>query len=191
MPVMLTLFIVLNVATIHKAVVVRGQVIEICAIAKQQALQIQKLRKSNTQWRNKYVQSQIQLKNVSMQLKTAQGQISKTTANGTWYKDEGIATAYSPYDNISGIEAGADPNKTSIGIMPGNGIIAVDPNKIPYNSKMLIICSDGTTYSGVAGDTGGALRSDTKNHVDIFKTTYSETQTFGHKAVTILWQPTK
>ena len=40
-------------------------------------------------------------------------------------------TAYSPYDNQSGISADENPSVTSTGTTPGWGTIAVDPEVIP------------------------------------------------------------
>jgi 3D (Asp-Asp-Asp) domain-containing protein len=111
--------------------------------------------------------------------------------NGGWCFKKGIATAYSPFDNVSGIEAGADPNKTSIGLRPSRGIIAVDPKRIPYNSEMMVIYPDGKVYKGIAGDTGGALRNDDDYHVDIYKDTYQQTEKHGVQNVIILWKPKK
>lgn len=117
--------------------------------------------------------------------------LEMATKDNTWNMQNGIATAYSPHDNKSGIEAGSDPNLTSIGLHPGNGVIAVDPSKIPYKSEMLVIYPDGHTYSGIAGDTGGALRMSRGVHIDIYKDTYAETEKHGVQNVIILWRPKK
>src|SRR5690606_9253596 len=47
-------------------------------------------------------------------------------------------TAYSPYDNVSGMENDGNPNKTATGTKPRPGTIAVDPKVIPYGSKIII-----------------------------------------------------
>ena len=46
-------------------------------------------------------------------------------------------TAYSPYDNVSGIENDGNPNTTATGTRPRPGTIAVDPEVIPYGSKII------------------------------------------------------
>ena len=53
-------------------------------------------------------------------------------------------TAYSPYDNVSGMCNDGNPNVTATGTKPRPGTIAVDSNVIPYGSKIIIIYEDGT-----------------------------------------------
>jgi len=107
----------------------------------------------------------------------------------TWYKVTGVVTSYSPYDNQSGIEADENPNVTSTGVAPGTGYFAVDPERIPYGSKIRIIYGDGTVEEGIAADTGGTMRNSKLYHVDVFRQTYEETLQFGLKTVTICWSP--
>lgn len=61
---------------------------------------------------------------------------------------------------------------TSIGETVAEGIVAVDPDIIPYGTEMYIVSVDGTKVYGygVAADTGGALRNGTAL-VDVFMTT--------------------
>lgn len=117
-----------------------------------------------------------------------EGQIKQLAESGYWYMCSGIATAYSPHDNQSGQEAEGDPSITSTGMRSGHGIIAVDPAKIPYGSEILVLYPDGTTYRGVAGDTGGALRDNAVVQVDIYKDTFQEAVDHGKQQVTILWR---
>lgn len=150
---------------------------------------VETLRKENTNLHQEYQILQTSKEDLIKKLDEAKGQIDNMKKAGCWYIQEGIATAYSPNDNRSGIEAEGAGHLTSVGLTPGDGIIAVDPKRIPYGSKMKVLFADGTSYEGIAGDTGGALRSDSRNHVDIYKDTYAETEKFGVKNVTILWQP--
>ena len=150
---------------------------------------VETLRKENTNLHQEYQRLQTSKEDLIKELNEAEGQIDNMKKAGCWYIQEGIATAYSPNDNRSGIEAEGAGHLTSVGLTPGDGIIAVDPKKIPYGSRVKVLFADGTRYEGIAGDTGGALRSDSRNHVDIYKDTYAETEEFGVKNVTILWQP--
>lgn len=111
-----------------------------------------------------------------------------TSEKGKWKSSEGMATAYSPYDNQSGIEADGDPSTTSTGVAPGPHIMAVDPKRIPYGSTILVVFPDGSCIQGIAGDTGGALRRNKRLQVDIYKETYKETVNFGVQDVIILWK---
>ncbi len=66
-----------------------------------------------------------------------------------WHKYEKVyMTTYTP--QCEGCDAW-----TSIGMKAGYGVIAVDPKKIPYHTK---VCIPGYGIA-VAGDTGGAMRS--------------------------------
>ena len=60
---------------------------------------------------------------------------------------EGTCTAYYPFNGT-----------TSLGWTCERGIIAVDPNIIPYGTRMYVVSPDGSVVYGygVAGDTGGA-----------------------------------
>ena len=107
---------------------------------------------------------------------------------GEWKYTAGIATAYAPYDNKSGICNDGDPLHTSTGVAPGPEIIAVDPNRIPYGSTIMVILPNGACITGIAGDTGSALRKDERMHIDIFHYTYEDAMEFGVKEVFILWK---
>ncbi len=77
-------------------------------------------------------------------------------------------------------------NNCSTGVAPKPGYIAVNPNVIPYGTKMYIKTSDGKYIYGyaVAADTGGFIR----NHptgVDLFMTTKSACTNFGVRTVEI------
>lgn len=114
--------------------------------------------------------------------------LQNSLLNSGWCMANGKSTAYSPHDNQSGIEAEGDGKVTSTGIAPGDGIIAVDPTRIPYGSEMVVVYDDGTVYKGIAGDTGGAMRQSRGLLIDIYKDTYKETVEYGTKSVLIFWK---
>ncbi len=81
--------------------------------------------------------------------------------------DTATITKYAPLDPnaIEGMCYSGNPNITSTGTQVREGVIAVDPNRIPYGSKVLI---EG--FSGVftAEDTGSAMRNADGIHIDVF-----------------------
>jgi 3D (Asp-Asp-Asp) domain-containing protein len=93
-------------------------------------------------------------------------------------------TAYSPYDNVSGMENDGNPNTTATGTKPRPGTIAVDPKIIPYGSKIIIVYEDGTVEYGVAEDCGGLIK---ENVIDVFRQTYKEAIEHGKREATVIW----
>ena len=93
-------------------------------------------------------------------------------------------TAYSPYDNISGMENDGNPNKTATGTKPRPGTIAIDPKVIPYGSKIIIVYEDGTVEHGIAEDCGGLIKG---NIIDVFRHTYKEAVKHGRREATVIW----
>jgi len=87
-------------------------------------------------------------------------------------------TAYSLYDNVSGMENDGNPNKTATGTKPRPGTIAVDPKVIPYGSKIIIVYEDGTVEYGIAEDCGGLIKG---NVIDVFRQTYKEAVKHGRR----------
>ena len=77
-------------------------------------------------------------------------------------------------------------NNCSTGVAPQPGYIAVNPNVIPYGTKMYIKSSDGTYIYGyaVAADTGGFIKSRPYN-VDLFMTSKAACTAFGRRNVEI------
>lgn len=77
-------------------------------------------------------------------------------------------------------------NKCSTGVAPQPGYIAVNPNVIPYGTKMYIKSSDGSYIYGyaVAADTGGFINS-RPNNVDLFMTSKAACAAFGRRNVEI------
>lgn len=81
-------------------------------------------------------------------------------------------TAYSPFDNQSGIEGGGI---TSTGKIPSKKYCAADPKKIPYGTILEI-----PEYGEVeVQDTGSALEKYDRLQVDLYCDTYQETVKFG------------
>jgi len=77
-------------------------------------------------------------------------------------------------------------NKCSTGVWPQPGYIAVNPEKIPYGTKMYIKSSDGKYIYGYAEakDTGGFIK-EKPNNVDLFFETTKECKDFGRRNVEI------
>jgi len=77
-------------------------------------------------------------------------------------------------------------NNCSTGVAPQPGYIAVNPNVIPYGTKMYIKSSDGTYIYGyaVAADTGGFIKS-RPNNVDLFMSSKAASTAFGRRNVEI------
>lgn len=98
------------------------------------------------------------------------------------------ATAYAPYDNISGICADNSPSFTATGARPGPGTIAVNPSVIPYQSSMWV---QGYGW-GRAEDTGGIIRG-RDDLIDVFQWSYDEAIKWGRRKVVVVWshEPTE
>lgn len=96
----------------------------------------------------------------------------------------GMATAYHPPSG--GINADHNPEVTSIGEPAVEGVIAVDPEVIPYGSEVMIIAGN-TVVRGKALDTGGDMRRNPR-HVDILMDCIDRANEWGVKeGVHILW----
>ncbi len=77
-------------------------------------------------------------------------------------------------------------NNCATGVAPQPGYIAVNPNVIPYGTKMYIKSSDGSYIYGyaVAADTGGFINS-RPNNVDLFMSSRAACAAFGRRNVEI------
>jgi 3D (Asp-Asp-Asp) domain-containing protein len=101
--------------------------------------------------------------------------------------DRFTATAYSPFDNVSGIENDGDPTNTATGTYPDWGTFAVCPDTIPYYSEVTVIGKDYIEH-GVALDTGGTMRK-YGTWIDLYRDTYLQTLEFGlQRDVLVLWK---
>jgi 3D (Asp-Asp-Asp) domain-containing protein len=95
----------------------------------------------------------------------------------------GVATAYTP--SAGGINSDSDPAITSTMRPAKNGVIAVNPEVIPYGSEVMIIHKN-TVIRGQAQDTGGAMRQNPKQ-VDILMENHQKALEWGRKDVHIIW----
>lgn len=75
---------------------------------------------------------------------------------------------------------------TSTGRVAQYGVVAVNPNIIPYGSELYIVSNDGEIVYGyaVAGDTGGAMMSG-EAICDLYYPTYDDCTVFGRRDITI------
>lgn len=92
--------------------------------------------------------------------------------------DSAKITRYAPLDPnaVEGMCYSGDPNITSTGMQAGPNVIAVDPARIPYGSKLLI---EGFDEVFIAGDTGSAMRNAEGLLIDVFAHTKEEAFEFG------------
>ncbi len=66
------------------------------------------------------------------------------------------------------------------------GHVAVNPNVIPYGTRLYIVATDGTVYGyAIAADTGGFVHNGTNTVVDVYLDTYDECVQWGRKSVNI------
>lgn len=115
---------------------------------------------------------QQQWKNFKLELQVHELQEQKVAKNTIMAK----VTAYSPLDDRNGINSSGNPNITATGMPVSRGVVAVDPRKIPYGTRLKI---EGFERIFVAGDTGGALRNYDGYAIDVMKPTYTEAIKFG------------
>jgi len=108
----------------------------------------------------------------------AEGSFVDASGNTVYYKRKltGSSTAY----------YAAEGAITATGVPVYVGGVAVNPNVIPYGSKLYIVSSDGKMIYGYATavDTGGALMSGSVL-VDVFYSTYGECMNWGRRNVTV------
>lgn len=88
----------------------------------------------------------------------------------------GVATAYGANDG----------SKTSTGVKPGIGYIAVNPDVIPYGTRMYIVSSDGTQVYGcaIAADCGPSVLKNI-TVADLFLGSEVEIWKWGRRSVDI------
>lgn len=116
----------------------------------------------------------------------AKGSNLKNVA-GTFVDSNGQTVAYSRVITGSGTAYTAPPGAgTATGVPAYHGGVAVNPNIIPYGSKLYIVSTDGSFVYGYATavDTGGALM-DGSAIVDCFYDTYNECVNFGRRNVNV------
>lgn len=160
------------------------------------ATALQKELKETRQELKEVQEDYLQLYNMYTQLKEHLDiSISRTLENyprvplvAGWKWSRGTVTAYSPFDNVSGIESDGDPTNTSTGSYPSIGTFAVNPRVIPYGSEVVIAYEDGTIEYGIAKDTGGTMLSSSTLWVDVYRDTYAQTLAFGKRVATVYWK---
>lgn len=106
---------------------------------------------------------------------------------GTFTDMYGNAVAYSQVLTGSGTAYTAPSGAlTATGVPAYHGGVAVNPNLIPYGSKLYIVSTDGSVVYGYATavDTGGALM-DGSAIVDCFYNSYGECVNFGRRDVNV------
>lgn len=106
---------------------------------------------------------------------------------GTFTDMNGNTVAYSSVVTGSGTAYAAPAGSlTATGVTAYHGGVAVNPNIIPYGSKLYIVSTDGSFVYGYATavDTGGALMAGTAI-VDCFYNTYDECVNFGRRNVNV------
>lgn len=106
---------------------------------------------------------------------------------GTFTDSNGNTVAYSKVVTGSGTAYTAPAGSlTATGVTAYHGGVAVNPNIIPYGSKLYIVSTDGSFVYGYATavDTGGALMAGTAI-VDCFYNTYDECVNFGRRNVNV------
>ena len=92
----------------------------------------------------------------------------------------GNATAYTNDQGLAG-------EWTASGLPAQVGVVAVDPDVIPYGTRLYITTEDGSYTYGycVAGDTGSFIYDGTGTIVDLFFNTVGECYEFGRRAVIV------
>lgn len=105
---------------------------------------------------------------------------------GTIKDHKGNTLSYSKVLTGSGTAYTADPGAiTSTGTVAKYGTVAVNPNIIPYGTKLYIVSTDGFVYGyATACDTGGALRQGTAL-VDLYMNSTQECYNFGRRTVKV------
>ena len=111
--------------------------------------------------------------------------ITTTNEPGTFVDYNGNVVSYLYY-HTGKCAAYTGGTHTSIGWPVQKGNVAVDPNLIPYGTKLYIASADGSFVYGyaVAADTGGAVMSG--NYlVDCYYDTYAECATLGIRKLNV------
>ena len=110
-----------------------------------------------------------------------------TGGAGTFTDVNGVKVAYKEVLTGSGTAYTAGAGAcTATGVAAYRGGVAVNPDIIPYGSKLYVVSTDGSVVYGycTAVDTGGALM-DGSAIVDCFYDTYDECINFGRRDVNV------
>lgn len=112
---------------------------------------------------------------------------SSSSSGNTFVDHSGAVVAYKQVLSGSGTAYTAPAGAlTATGVAAYHGGVAVNPNIIPYGSKLYITSTDGSVVYGYATavDTGGALMEGSAI-VDCFYNTYDECINFGRQNVNV------
>lgn len=123
----------------------------------------------------------------SYQKPSSSGGASVSNSAGTFKDANGNTVSYKKkLTGTSTAYYAAEGALTATGVPAYVGGVAVNPNVIPYGSKLYIVSSDGRMVYGYATavDTGGALMSGSVL-VDVFYPTYNECVQWGRRNVTV------
>ncbi len=116
---------------------------------------------------------------------TTDSDVSTVAPSGNTFTDMyGNVVSYSNVMNGSCTAYTAPGGITSTGQAAQVGIVAVDPNVIPYGTRMYITSGSVVYGYAVAGDTGGALMSGLVL-VDVYYDTLEECYNFGRRDMTV------
>lgn len=102
----------------------------------------------------------------------------------------GIPVNYTKHMTVQATAYTYTGNNCSTGVAPQPGYVAVNPNHIPYGTKMFIKSSDGKYIYGyaVAADTGGFVKTRPTN-IDLFFPTKSACTSFGRRNIEVYILP--
>ena len=110
-----------------------------------------------------------------------------TGGAGTFTDENGVTVAYKEVFTGSGTAYTAPAGAgTATGVPAYHGGVAIDPNLIPYGSKLYVVSTDGSMVYGycTAVDTGGFC-DDGSAIVDVFYNTYDECVNWGRRDVNV------
>lgn len=98
----------------------------------------------------------------------------------------GVPTNYSSVKTLRATAYSHTGNKCSTGVSPQPGYVAVDPDEIPYGTKMYIVSADGKYVYGyaIAADTGGFINGN-RTDMDLFFDTKTECINFGRRDIKV------
>lgn len=113
--------------------------------------------------------------------------ISKLDAPDTLVLDaNGVPVTYSSKVTLRATAYTHTGNPMATGKYPTPGYVAVDPNEIPYGTKMYIVSADGKYVYGyaIAADTGGFIYGE-RADMDLFMDTHSQCVNFGRRDIVV------
>ncbi|MFT8887331.1 MAG: G5 domain-containing protein [Ethanoligenens sp.] len=123
-------------------------------------------------------------------LNLTSGSVSTKTAKSTTPGGaaDGVPGSYSKvFTGLATAYTQAQGTQTATGQRVAKGLVAVNPNKIPYGTKLYIATPDHSFVYGsaVAADTGGFVTNGSGVLTDLFFPTEAQCQTFGKRTVNI------